>query len=122
MARSNSPEVLRQHGFTPLDVWEWREKEHKAGHPSGLDDFFRAHAFCVECGGAGKLITGVRWRDELGVERAENGPVPFLVRKYSLESLTSKLTDALKWDYLYETCSSCQGCGKVDPRSVDSES
>ena len=113
MARSNSPEALQRHGFTPVAVWEWRQREHDAGHPSGLDDFLRAHGLCVECGGAGKLITGVRWRDQLGVEHAENGPVDFLLRKYSLENMTSRLTDTLKWDYLYETCVSCDGSGKA---------
>jgi hypothetical protein len=92
-------------------VREWREREYKAGRPSELDDFYRAHGICVVCGGHGKLVLGVCWRDEDGVERSEEGPMASLVQDHGLNDPKNWLSDALKWDYLYETCSSCKGLG-----------
>lgn len=111
MARPFTPEGLLKHGFTFQQVREWRERESNAGRASDLDDFFRAHGICVECGGHGKLVFGVRWRDEDGIERSEKGPVASLVDRYDLDTPKNWLTDALKWDYLYETCGSCKGVG-----------
>ena len=111
MARPFTPEGLHKHGFTFQQVREWREREYNAGRASGLDDFFRAHGICVECGGHGQLVFGVRWRDEHGVERSEKGPVAHLLQIHGLDDPKNWLTDSLKWDYLYETCAACKGLG-----------
>jgi hypothetical protein len=103
---------LRQHGFSVQQVKEWRERENRAGRASALDDFYRAHRICVACSGLGKLISGVRWRDESEFERSEAGPVAALVQRYGLEDSKNWLSDAMKWDYLYETCHSCKGRGR----------
>ena len=113
MARSNSPEALKKLGFTLQSVREWREREHEAGRPSELDDFFRAHQICVGCGGHGTLVIGVRWRDVDGVERSEQGPVAVLVQNHGLHEPENWLSEVLKWDYLYETCSCCGGSGEM---------
>jgi hypothetical protein len=109
---TNSPEGLFRRGFTLDAVKEWRTREHEAGRPSGLDDFLRAHNLCVECRGNGEFAIGVRWRDEDGIERAEEGPVATLVRQHELDNRTKWLTDTRKWDYLYESCQSCGGTGE----------
>ena len=108
-------EGLRKHGYKLEDVREWRRAEYEAGRPSGYDDFFRAHGLCVECGGEGRLVIGVRWRDDDGVERSEAGPVAVLFQRHNLENPTNWLSDALKWDYSYETCGVCGGSGKSRP-------
>jgi hypothetical protein len=113
MARSNSPEALRKHGYTLQAVKKWRASQHEAGRPSELDDFLRAHGLCVECGGEGMLVIGVRRRDEDGIERTEEGPIAVLIQRNGLENPTNWLSGALKWDYLYRTCSVCGGTGKV---------
>ena len=102
---------MRKHGFTLQAIKEWREKEYKAGRSSGLDDFYRAHNICVECGGEGTQVIGVRWRDQDGVERSEEGRVAFLVQHHGLDEPARWLTDVLKWDYLYKTCGACKGLG-----------
>ena len=112
MARTN-PAALSKHGYTLQAVKEWRTREHEAGRPAGLDDFLRAHDLCVECGGEGKLVIGVRWRDENGVERTEEGPIADLIQRHSLENPARWLSDSLKWDYLYRTCVVCEGTGKA---------
>jgi hypothetical protein len=111
MGRRFTPEGLQKHGFTIQQVMEWQERECKAGRDSGFDDFCRAHGMCVECGGRGTLVVGLRWREEDGTERSARGP---------LASLDSKnwLTDVLKWDYLYEPCGSCSGLGITFGRST----
>jgi hypothetical protein len=106
-----TPEGLRRHGFSLSQVKEWREKEHAAGRPSGLDDFYRAHSICVACGGHGWFIIGVRWRDADGIERSEEGGIAALLDRHGLNSPKNWLTDARKWDYLYETCEICRGLG-----------
>jgi|SRR6185437_11493107 len=111
MSHPFTPEGLRRHGFTIQQVKEWREKENAAGRASELDDFFRAHGICVACEGQGKLAIGIRWRDEDGIERSEAGPIAFLIERHGLEAPKNWLTHALKWDYLYETCDSCNGLG-----------
>jgi hypothetical protein len=111
MARPFTPEGLSRHGFTIQQVREWREREYKAGRASGLDDFYRAHGICVACGGHGKLVLGVRWRDETGIEKSEEGSVATLLEHHSLENPKNWLTNTLKWDYLYEVCSACKGIG-----------
>jgi len=111
MARPLTPDGLKKHGFTIQQVKEWREREYNAGRASGLDDFFRAHRICVECGGHGQLVSGVRWRDEHGIERSEKGPIAQLLQLHGLDDPKNWLTDLLKWDYLYETCAACEGLG-----------
>jgi hypothetical protein len=100
---------LRRHGLGFEQVKWWRERESKAGRASGLEDFYRANRLCVSCRGLGKLAIGVRWRDENGVERSEVGPVAALIERHGLDSPKNWLSDAYKWDYLYETCGSCKG-------------
>ena len=107
MARLFTPEGLRRHGFTIQQVKEWRERAHKAGRGSGLDDFYRAHGICVECGGHRRIVLGVRWRDENGTERSEEGPVASILERHNLGDLKYWLTKTLKWDYLYSNCGSC---------------
>ncbi len=113
MARSNSPEALTRRGFSIGAVKQWREREHESGRPSGLDDFYRAHQICVECGGHGSFVTGVRWRDTDGIQRTERGPVALLVQRHGLDDPTNWLSDVLKWDYLNETCGFCGGSGRL---------
>ena len=105
------PEVLSRHGYTLQGIKEWREREHQAGRPSGLDDFLRAHHLCVDCRGNGKSVIGVRWRDRDGIERAEAGPIAALIQQHDLECPAKWLSDTHKWDYLYESCETCGGSG-----------
>jgi hypothetical protein len=111
MSSPFSAEGLLKHGFSIQQVKEWREREYAAGRDSGLDDFYSAHDICVACRGHGKLVFGVRWRDEHGIERSEKGPIASLIQCHGLDDPKNWLTDALKWDYLYETCGSCKGVG-----------
>jgi len=102
-------EGLGRHGLGFEQVKWWRERESKAGRPSSLDDFYRANRICVACRGLGKRVIGVRWRDKDGVEQSEVGPVADLIGRHGLDSPKNWLSDAYKWDYLYETCESCKG-------------
>ena len=111
MARTNDPTGLFRHGHSLQSVKEWRTREYEAGRPSGYDDFLRAHHLCTECRGNGKFPIGVRWRDNNGTERSEQGPVAVLVQKHKLEDPANWLSDTLKWDYLYKTCEACEGTG-----------
>lgn len=106
---------MTKHGFTLQAVKEWREREYKAGRPSGLDDFYRAHNIdiCVACDGRGTRVIGARWRDKEGVERSEEGPVASLVQRHGLDEPILWLTDDRKWDYLYAPCLCCGGSGKL---------
>jgi hypothetical protein len=115
MARRDTGSALAKHGYTFDFVKGWTQREYDAGRPSGIDDFFRAHGHCAECGGYGQLLVGVRWRDSEGVERSEAGPVAVLLERYSLHNPVKWLNDKLKWDYLYEPCSACGGSGQVTP-------
>lgn len=107
---------MTRHGYTIQAIRDWREKEYKAGRPSGLADFYRAHDIdiCVECSGTCTCVIGVRWRDENAVERSEVGPVASLVQRHSLDEPKHWLTDVRKWDYLYAPCLSCKGSGKLN--------
>ncbi|HMH15762.1 MAG TPA: hypothetical protein VK578_21860 [Edaphobacter sp.] len=106
---SPDAEGLRRHGLGFEQVKRWRERENKDGRASGLEDFYRANRICVSCRGLGKLAIGVRWCDENGVERSDVGPVAALIERHGLDSPKNWLSDAYKWDYLYETCGSCKG-------------
>jgi hypothetical protein len=114
---------MAKHGFTIQQVKEWREKELKAGRPSGLEDFYRAHNIdiCVECSGQGTRAIGARWRDEDGFERSEAGPVAYLVQRYNLDKPKRWLTNVRKWDYLYVPCPSCEGSGKLSKTSKSAD-
>jgi|SRR5690242_17646890 hypothetical protein len=64
----------------------WRTKEFEAGRPSGLEDYYRAHGYCLHCRGTGIAV------DEHGVLRA------------------------IGWDgsrQLYEKCEVCDGTGQI---------
>ena len=104
--------LTRKHGVTTQFVKQWREQQHDAGHPSGLENFYRAHGFCWTCRAEGKLLTGVRWRDSNGIEQTaslgtDEQPIGIadLVRMHNL--------DERSWDYLWEQCDACRGTGKV---------
>ncbi len=45
---------LPERGYSIEAVKDWREHEHAAGRPCGLDDFFRTHDFCLACRGTGE--------------------------------------------------------------------
>jgi len=68
---------------------------------------------CTGCGAVGKLVIGVRWRDEEGKERIEEGPVADLIQRHNLGDPARWLSDSMKWDYLYQTCAVCEGTGKA---------
>jgi hypothetical protein len=110
-SRPSLPEVagLGRHGYGIEQIKNWRERENKAGRASGLEDFYRAFRICFPCRGLGKLVIGVRWRDEHGDEQSEAGPVATLISHHGLDAPKNWLSDELKWDYLYETCGSCKG-------------
>jgi hypothetical protein len=72
-------------------VKEWRAREYQAGRPSGLNDYYRAHAHavCPHCRG-------------IGLAMNENG------MGYK----------AVGWDgerHLFEECAFCGGSGKPQP-------
>ena len=96
-----------------------KEREHEACRDSGLDDFYGVHGICVGSGGHGKLVLGVRWRDEDGIEQSEKGAIASLVARHGLDAPRKWLSDALRWDYLYETCGSCKGLGHSSTGNPD---
>ena len=49
---------LKEHGFSLEAVKEWRSREHEAGRPSELKDFFRSNGLCAECESTGEKILG----------------------------------------------------------------
>lgn len=112
------PDMLSP-AYTIQAIKDWRENEYKAGRPSELADFYHAHSIdiCVDCGGQGTRVIGVRWRDDEGMERSEVGPVATLVQIHTLDDRKCWLTDVRKWDYLYAPCRSCQGSGKLSKSS-----
>ena len=65
-SRPSAPEEagLGRHGYGIEQMKNWRQRENKAGRASGLEDFYRAFHICFPCRGLGKLVIGVRWRDE----------------------------------------------------------
>jgi hypothetical protein len=42
----------------------WRDREYKAGRPSGLLDFYRVHSVCIPCQGSGINRAPVEWVGE----------------------------------------------------------
>jgi hypothetical protein len=36
-----------------FEIKRWREQEHEAGRPSGLEDYFRARGLCFVCQSSG---------------------------------------------------------------------
>jgi hypothetical protein len=103
---------FRKHGYSIQAVKDWRERECNAGRPSGLEDFSKAYGLCNACRANGNFIIGVHWADESGVEKtaslgSDQQPVSIsqLVQTHNL--------NAFRWDYLYETCSTCRGIGKL---------
>lgn len=48
-------------GYTIAAIKEWREQEHNAGRPSGLEDFYRAHGICFTCRASGITVSPVGW-------------------------------------------------------------
>ncbi len=102
---------LGKNGRSMEQVEWWQKRESKAGHAAGMDDFYRANRMCVPCSGLGKVVLGVRWCDEDGIDQSEVGPVESLIERHGLEAPKNWLSDSLRWDYLYETCSACEGRG-----------
>ena len=43
------------------EVKKWREQEHDAGRPSGLEDFFNVHGLCFTCKTTGTRLDPVDW-------------------------------------------------------------
>ena len=52
---------LAEQGYSIQAVKEWREREHDAGRPSGLGDFYRAHCLCFACRASGISVSPVGW-------------------------------------------------------------
>lgn len=46
------------------EVKHWREQEHTAGRPSGLEDFYHAHGLCWVCRATGISASPVDWDGE----------------------------------------------------------
>ncbi len=46
------------------EIKKWREQEHAAGRPSGLEDFFCAHRLCFACKTTGTRLDPVDWDGE----------------------------------------------------------
>jgi hypothetical protein len=42
-------------------VKTWRDSEYMAGRPSGLLDYYRAHAVCIACRGCGLHPSPAAW-------------------------------------------------------------
>ncbi len=49
------------------EVKRWRELEHSAGRPSGLEDFYRSHNLCWECKATGVTVSPVDWDGDTGM-------------------------------------------------------
>ena len=47
-----------------ISIQEWRDREYKAGRPSGLLDYYRAHAVCIACQGCGIHPSPAAWNCE----------------------------------------------------------
>jgi len=52
------PVPVIEREFSVQEVKEWREIEYHAGRPSTLQDFYRAHRLCPDCGGIGVIHEG----------------------------------------------------------------
>lgn len=104
-----NPFPSSKHGLSFAQVKEWRQKEHDAGRPSSIEDFYRAHGLCVDCHSAGRFIVGLRWSDSDNIEHS-------MILKGSGESIgsmyLSKLKDMPEWNYTYAECEVCNGTGK----------
>ncbi|HEX4921662.1 MAG TPA: multiheme c-type cytochrome [Candidatus Bathyarchaeia archaeon] len=50
---------LAELGYSLQAIKEWREREHQAGRPSGLEDFYRAHGLCYSCRATGVAVSPV---------------------------------------------------------------
>jgi len=99
----------KKHGYDFAQIKLWRQQQLNAGKPSELDDFYHAHGICLDCRGAGRSITGLRWRDAdywpHSVPLVEGGP-------HTIESLlANEVKDAVAWDWSYKTCEVCRGTG-----------
>ena len=44
-----------------FEIKQWREQEHNAGRPSGLEDWFRAHELCFACKSSGTDPSPTGW-------------------------------------------------------------
>lgn len=45
-------------------IKHWREQEHAAGRPSGLEDFYHAHDLCWACRATGVSVNPIDWDGE----------------------------------------------------------
>ena len=109
---------LKKQGYRLDNVKQWRQERHDQGLPSGLNDFYEAHGFCMGCHGAGRTITGCRWRDReyypQSVQLVEGG-------QHTIASLVeNEMKDAVAWDYTYAECEWCKGTGLNKNRVCES--
>jgi hypothetical protein len=51
--------------FTRIQAW--REREYKAGRPSGLLDFYRSHGLCIACQASGSKPFPAHWNGEIPI-------------------------------------------------------
>lgn len=85
---------LEDHGFSIQKIKEWRDTEHKAGRPGGLEDFYAAYGICFDCEAHGAQMIG--WSAPSVAE--------------------TKTSNALGVNELplYGICPTCCGSGKAD--------
>ncbi len=109
MIRPHASTGLMKHGYGIGQVKQWRTEQSRAGKPSSLEDFFRAHGLCFNCHAVGQKISGVKWQDPAAVSSIE------LLAPGVPESIASihqrELKDAVRWDYIYTNCEVCGGTG-----------
>ena len=85
---------LEYFGFSIDYIKDWRAREHSAGRPSGLEDFYELHGLCIDC--LSKGVRDIGWSEpsEMEIEAANERGMKLLP--------------------LYEVCPTCDGTGKAD--------
>jgi len=48
-------------------IKQWRQQEHDADRPSGLEDYFRAHSLCFACKSTGTYLSPTGWDGEIAL-------------------------------------------------------
>jgi hypothetical protein len=51
-------------------IQAWREREYKAGRPSGLLDFYRGNGYCIACQASGSKPLPADWQGEVPIFEA----------------------------------------------------